>query len=130
MFHYTVETTNSINETIKRLEKNLLEEQFGILWQFDVKAKLMEKGLNFDDEYQVLEVCNPVEAERVLSQNKMIGYFLPCKIVVYADKGKTKLGMPKPSFLINTVTDDDKDLLERAQDIEIRLIACIDKSIS
>ncbi|MCT8139317.1 DUF302 domain-containing protein [Anaerobacillus sp. CMMVII] len=129
MFHYTVETTNSINETIKSLEKNLAEEQFGILWKFDVKAKLLEKGLNFEDEYQVLEVCNPVEAERVLSQNKMIGYFLPCKIVVFADKGKTMLGMPKPSFLINSVTEDDKDLLEMAKDIEKRLIDCINKSM-
>jgi uncharacterized protein (DUF302 family) len=129
MFHYTVETTNSINETITRLEKNLAEEQFGILWQFDVKAKLLEKGLNFEDEYQVLEVCNPKEAERVLSQNKMIGYFLPCKIVVFADKGKTKLGMPKPSFLINSVADNDKELMEMALDIEKRLVACIDKSI-
>ena len=129
MFHYTVETTNSVEETIKNLEMKLKEEQFGVLWQFDIKAKLLEKGLDFQDDYQVLEVCNPVEAQRVLNHNKMIGYFLPCKIVVYADKGKTMLGMPKPSFLINSVAEDDSELQEMAIDIENRLITCLDKSI-
>jgi uncharacterized protein (DUF302 family) len=129
MFHYTVETTNTIEDTISKLEANLKEEQFGILWQFDIQAKLMEKGLDFQDEYRVLEVCNPIEAHRVLSQNKMIGYFLPCKIVVFTEEGKTKLGMPKPSFLINAVIEDDESLMEMANDIEQRLIACLDKSI-
>ncbi|WP_312859713.1 DUF302 domain-containing protein [Peribacillus huizhouensis] len=32
---------------------------------------------------KVLEVCNPNEAQRGFNENKMAGYFLPCKIVVY-----------------------------------------------
>jgi uncharacterized protein (DUF302 family) len=127
MFHYTVETNNTIEETINKLESNLKEEQFGILWQFDIKQKLEEKGLEFDDEYKVLEVCNPHEAKRVLQQNKMVGYFLPCKIVVYRDQGKTKVGMPKPSFLMESM--NDSQLKELAIDIEKRLITCLDKSV-
>ncbi len=127
MFHYTVETANSIEETVSKLETNLKEEEFGILWQFDIKDKLEEKGLEFDDEYKVLEVCNPHEAQRVLQQNKMVGYFLPCKIVVYRDQGETKIGMPKPSFLMETL--NDSQLNELAADIEKRLITCLDKSV-
>ena len=127
MFHYTVETNKTIEEAISSLEESLKEEKFGVLWQFDIKEKLQEKGLDFDQSYRVLEVCNPNEAQRVLSQNKMVGYFLPCKIVVYDDNGRTKIGMPRPTSLIEMVKDD---LLEKlANDIENRLIACIDKSI-
>ena len=127
MFHYTVETNKTIEEAISSLEESLKEEKFGVLWQFDIKEKLQEKGLDFDQSYRVLEVCNPNEAQRVLSQNKMVGYFLPCKIVVYDDNGRTKIGMPRPTSLIEMVKDD---LLEKlANDIEDRLIACIDKSI-
>ena len=63
-----------------------------------------------------------------LSANELVGYFLPFKIVIYQDKqGKTNIGMPKPSTLIEMV--EDESLQEIASDIEKRLIACINKSI-
>ncbi|MEI3614005.1 hypothetical protein [Pseudogracilibacillus sp. SO30301A] len=44
----------------------------------------------------------------------------------YDDEGNTKIGMPKPSALIQMVEDDE--LKEFAKNIEDRLIVCIDKS--
>ncbi|MGP4108725.1 DUF302 domain-containing protein [Virgibacillus sp. L01] len=127
MFHYTVETTESLEQATQSLEQSLKEEKFGVLWQFDVKDTLQKKGFEFNQPFQVLEVCNPEEAQRVLSQNQLVGYFLPCKIVVYEDAGMTKIGMPKPTALIQMV--EDESLNEIARDIENRMIASIDKSI-
>lgn len=127
MFDYTVDTDKNIEEAIQRLENSLKEEKFGVLWKFDIKEKLQEKGLDFNKEFKVLEVCNPHEAQRVLNENQMAGYFLPCKIVVYEDDGKTKIGMPKPSVLISLLNDDK--LQGFAKDIEVRLINCIKNSV-
>lgn len=127
MFDYTVATNKNIKEAISSLEISLKEEKFGVLWMFDIKEKLIEKGLEFDSDYLVLEVCNPHEAERVLKENLLVGYFLPCKIVVYSDNGKTKIGMPRPTALINLVNNEEVKKL--ARDIEERLINCINKSI-
>ncbi|MBN8236264.1 DUF302 domain-containing protein [Halobacillus kuroshimensis] len=127
MFHYTVETEKSVEQAVESLEANLKEEQFGVLWNFDLKGKLNEKGLDFEDDFWVLEVCNPKEAQRVLEQNKMAGYFLPCKMVVYKEQEQTRIGMPKPSSLTQMVNDDL--ILAMAEDIESRLIRCMDKSI-
>ncbi|MCG5103927.1 DUF302 domain-containing protein [Oceanobacillus alkalisoli] len=127
MFHYTVETVKSIEEAIQTLEANLQDEKFGVQWQFNVKETLENKGYNLEKPFTVLEVCNPKEAQNILSANQLVGYFLPCKIVVYEDnQGMTKIGMPKPSALIQMVEDDT--LKEIAADIENRLIACMDKS--
>lgn len=126
-FHYTVETDKSIDETVKALETTLKEEKFGVLWDFDLTAKLQEKGMDFDSPYRVLEVCNPKEADRVLKEDKVIGYFLPCKIVVYEDAGNTKIGLPKPTTLIELANNEK--LTEIATDIENRLIRCIDQAI-
>jgi uncharacterized protein (DUF302 family) len=128
MFHYTVETEKTIEEAILALEASLKEEKFGILWQFDIKDKLQEKGLAFNQAYRVLEVCNPHEAQRVLTQNQLVGYFLPCKIVVYDNKGTTTIGMPKPSQLIKMV--DEETLMELALEVENKLISCIDRSVN
>jgi uncharacterized protein (DUF302 family) len=127
MFHYTVETNKSVAEAISSLEENLMKEKFGVLWNFDVKGKLNEKGLEYDNEFTVLEVCNPKEAQRVLNEEILVGYFLPCKIVVYNVEGKTKIGMPKPSSLIEMV--DNEKLKEIALEIEERLTGCINNSI-
>ncbi|MBU0905202.1 MAG: DUF302 domain-containing protein [Firmicutes bacterium] len=126
-FHYTVETEKSMDEAVKALEASLKEEQFGVLWDFDLTAKLQEKGLDFNTGYRVLEVCNPKEANRVLQEDKVVGYFLPCKIVVYEDEGKTKIGLPKPTTLIELANNDK--LTEIATDVENRLIRSIDQAI-
>ncbi|GGB40129.1 hypothetical protein GCM10011409_17060 [Lentibacillus populi] len=49
------------------------------------------------------------------------------KIVVYDDKGKTKIGMPRPTALMQMT--ENESIVELAQDIEKRLIASIDKVI-
>jgi len=126
MFDYTIETQHTIDEAINRIEESLKHENFGVLWKFDIKGKLQEKGMDFQREFKVLEVCNPKEAYRVLNENNMAGYFLPCKIVVYEENGQTKIGMPRPSSLISLLNDDN--LKKLAKDIEERLIVCIDKS--
>jgi uncharacterized protein (DUF302 family) len=125
MFHYTAETTASIQDAIAALETSLKEEQFGVLWRFNLREKLKEKGFDFERDYVVLEVCNPAEASRVVSGNVLAGYFLPCKIVVYEADGKTKIGMPKPTAFMNMLEDDA--LKSIAADVEVRLIGCIDR---
>ena len=128
MFHYTVETTLTMEEAALKLEENLKEDEFGVLWQFDVKEKLQEKGLDFNDDFLIFEVCNPKEAKEVLSENKLMGYFLPCKIVLYTEEDKTKIGMPKPTEFVKLL--NDQNLEQKAIEIEKRLITCMDKTVS
>lgn len=127
MFHYTVETDKSIDDTIAALESNLKEDKFGVLWHLDLQGKLHEKGLEFDQKYHILEVCNPDEAKRVLTENMLAGYFLPCKIAVYENRGHTKIGMPKPTALIGMM--ESGSLQGIAEDVEKRLVTCIQKSV-
>lgn len=127
MFDYTVSTEKSLEQAIASLEENLKSEGFGVLWNFNLTAKLQEKGMEFNTPYTVLEVCNPKEAQHILSENLLAGYFLPCKIVVYEDDHVIKVGMPKPSSLIEMLQNDDMKAF--ALDIEKRLIDCIDRSI-
>lgn len=127
MFDYTVKTSKSLVDAVRAVEESLREENFGVLWKLDLTAKLKEKGMDFETPYTVLEVCNPKEAQRVLSENLLVGYFLPCKIVVYEDKGTTKIGLPKPTSLIQMIQNDKIQAL--AEDIERRLISSIDKAI-
>lgn len=126
MFHYTVETTKSVDEAVAAVEASLKNHKFGVLWQLDLPSKLQEKGVEFTTPYRVLEVCNPVEAKRVLEQNLHVGYFLPCKVVVYQDAGQTKIGLPKPTAIMGVL--NDPALEDIAKGVETTLIQAIEEA--
>lgn len=126
MFHYTVESTKTVEDAAASLEKNLQTAGFGVLWDFDLQAKLIEKGVEFPEAYRILEVCNPKEAEKVLRRHKAAGNFLPCKITVYEDNGVTYIGMPRPTVLIGFI--EDPELKRIAEDVEKRMQQSIDDS--
>lgn len=125
MFHYTIQVNKSPEQAIAAIQQNLMVEKFSVLFQLNLKEKLQEKGVEFEQTYYILEVCNAIEAKRVLSQNALVGYFLPCKIVVYEENGATQIGLPKPTSLIGFV--EDESLMGIAADIETRLINCLNK---
>ena len=55
-----------------------------------------DKGIAFDEECKVFEVCNPAQAARVLSADMRLNMVLPCRISGFTEKGKTKIGLIKP----------------------------------
>ncbi|QRG70469.1 DUF302 domain-containing protein [Brevibacillus choshinensis] len=126
-FHYTVQSNKTIEAVIESLDAQLKEEQFGILWQLDLTQKLRDKGIeDYTRPFHILEVCNPHEAAKVLSHNELVGYFLPCKIVVYADQSHVHIGLPRPSALIGFL--NSTQLTQIAEDIEQTLIRVIEKA--
>jgi len=125
-FHYSVTTNKTVDEAVAALEVSLQANKFGVLWQLDIPATLQKKGVDFTTPYRVLEVCNPHEAKKVLSQNPLVGYFLPCKIVVYEADGQTHIGMPRPSVLMDVI--HDLALAGIAEEVETSLIQAVNEA--
>ena len=75
-------SSKSCEETAKAVQESSLKHKFGVLTTYDLKAKMNEKGVAFDQECRVLEVCNPAQAARVLKQNMNVSLALPCRISV------------------------------------------------
>ena len=113
---YEKTTEKNLNAAIKSLKDNLKENSFGVLWELNFKDKLEEKGLEFKDDFVVLEVCNPEQAKEVLEKNIHIGYVLPCKMVVRSENGKTYIGMTRPEALIGLF--DSLELKDIAKNVE------------
>ena len=123
---YEKQTNQSVPDAIKKLESTLKEKGFGILWQLNFKDKIQEKGLEFKEDFVVLEVCNPKIAKEVLDKNIHVGYILPCKMVVRSEGENTYIGMASPEVLIGLVSDDLKDL---AKEVETTIKSAIEASI-
>ncbi len=126
-FHYTVTTNKPFDQALKDLEANLAEARFGVLWALDVPAKLQEKGVEFNQPYRILEVCNPVKAKQALETDPMAGYFLPCKMTVYSKDGKTYMGMVRPTMIMDVV--GNPGLRDFAAEVDGTLKGVLDKSL-
>lgn len=121
---YEVKVNKSFDDAVESLKRSLSENKFGVLWELNFKDKLKEKNLDFESNFKILEVCNPVQAKEVLSRNIEVGYFLPCKMVVYEKGSSVHIGMMKPTELIGMLGEDElkgvagevEDVLKRAID--------------
>ena len=127
IFDYTVSSSKNIDELIKSLESAFQDEGFSVLWHFDVKETLHQKGYDYDDEYRILEVCSPATAKELLDETKIAGYFLPCKVVVFESGGKTYAGMPKPTTLFNMI--DHETARHLASEVELQMIKCFENVV-
>lgn len=106
----------TVAETIQVLEGALKERGFGVLWQLNFKDKFAEKGLEYNEDFVVLEVCNPKLAKDVLDQNVQVGYMLPCKMAVRSEGDKTYVGMTNPQALISLVSSDLKEVAKTVEE--------------
>jgi len=120
---YELTTSKSFDEAVTSITKSLEEQKFGVLWKLNFKDKLKEKGIDFDSNFMILEVCNPHKAKEVLTSHIDVGYFLPCKVVVYEEAGSVKIGMMNPETLIGMLGYEDlKNTAKEVQDIMVTAI--------
>ncbi len=104
MIDYTKESQLNVKSAVEKLTKDLMANKWGVLSVIDVKKIFAEKlKLEYDD-YVIMDVCAPSLAQQGLSINKQAGLILPCKIAVYADKGKTKVSLYRPTVALSTAS--------------------------
>ena len=85
------------------------------------------KGLAFKEECKVFEVCNPGQAAKVLSADMRLNMALPCRISVFTEQGKTKLGLIKPVAMLSALSQD-ATLLQVAKEVESATIQMVDEA--
>ena len=46
----------------------------------NVKETLKSKGIDLGNECQIVDICNPIIAEKFLSEDMSLSIIMPCKI--------------------------------------------------
>lgn len=87
---FIVETKKSVEKSVEDLQTEIANQKYGVLYVHNLKETMKKKGVDFLEECQILEVCNPQKANQVLSEDMEMNLVLPCRISVYSEKGKTK----------------------------------------
>ncbi len=121
---YIKETPGSAQEVVERIEKAAADNKFGVLGVHNLKERMRAKGVDFQRECLIVEVCNPAQAKGVLEADMAISTALPCRVSVYEDAGKVKVATLRPAQLLQLF--NHPELAPIAQQVEDTLIRIID----
>jgi uncharacterized protein (DUF302 family) len=125
--YYIAETEKSFEQAAQDLESEVKNLGFGVLHIHNLGETLRSKGVEFDENCKVFEVCNPQQAAKVLSIDMRLNMALPCRISVFTEKGTTKIGLIEPAKMLSGLSDDPT-LLEIAKEVEEKTIQMIDNA--
>ncbi len=123
--YYLVETDKPLNQAADDLAVAVAHHGFGVLHVHDLGAALRNKGIAFAEECKIFEVCNPVQAANVLAADMRLNMALPCRISVFTERGKTKIGLIKPLPMLAALSQD-ATLIQVATDVEEKIIQMVD----
>ena len=125
--YYVVETAKAFDQAAADLEEAIKRLGFGVLHVHDLAATLRSKGIAFEEECKIFEVCNPQQAAKVLSTDMRLNMALPCRISVFTQKGKTKIGLIKPAQMLSALSSDPA-LVQVAKQVEEKTIQMVDEA--
>jgi uncharacterized protein (DUF302 family) len=125
---YVKETNKSIDEVCSKIQEAAAQNKFGVLAVIDLKGKLAAKGVQFGPQCRIIEVCNPVQAKKVLENDMTISSALPCRISVYQEADKVKVVTFRPTTMLNLFGNPSLEpVAKEVEDILLRIIdtACV-----
>ena len=125
--YYIVESSKSFAQASDDLDAAVKRNGFGVLHVHDLGMTLRSKGIDFSEDCKVFEVCNPAQAAKVLATDMRLNMALPCRISVYTERGKTKLGLIKPEAMLGMLSQDAA-LQQVAQEVEAQTIKMVDEA--
>ena len=125
MYHI-VETSKPFEQATADLEVAVKNNGFGVLHVHDLGATLRGKGVAFNEECKILEVCNPVQASKVLAADMRLNMALPCRISVYTENKKTKIGFILPVQMLSALSQDPS-LVRTAKEVEEKILQMVDE---
>ena len=117
-------SNKSVQEVIDSLKEVAPRYKYGIQHIHNVQETLKSKGIDLGNECQIVDICNPIVAEKFLSEDMSLSIIMPCKISVYTQGGDTMIAM---NSLVQLVDDINPDMIEIAQKVQEQLLQIMDE---
>ncbi len=127
--YFIADTTKSFEQASTDLQDAIVVQGFGVLAVHDLGQTLRGKGIEFNENCRIYDVCNPGQAARVLMHHMTLSMALPCRISVFTEGRQTRIGMIRPEGMLQTLCSDP-DVVEVAREVESATKAIIEAAAS
>lgn len=96
---------------------------FGVMHVYNLQETMTKKGVEFDHECLIFEVCQPQQAKKVLEGNMSVCTALPCRISIYEEGGETILAALKPATLLAMFnTPELEGVAQEVEDMIVKIM--------
>lgn len=123
---YIVESSKSFAEVIFDLEPVVQRLGYVVQQSNDIGETLRGRGIDFDEDCAVFDICNYRQTERLLTLDLRLAAILPWRIAVFTENGTTRLGVVRPQCWLAGL-GDGPDLGRLAREIEERIVQIVDE---
>ena len=123
-----VSTNKSVSDVAAALQAAVQANHFGVMQVHNLKETMAKKGVEFEPECMIFEVCQPQQAKKVLDQNMSVSTALPCRISIYEENGKTILATLKPTTLLAMFNTPQLDGI--AREVEDTIVKIMNEAAS
>lgn len=123
---YRVHSNKLLDEIGASLEAAATRHKFGVLAVHDLRETMLKKGVELAMECRIYEVCNPVQAKKVLDNDGAVSTALPCRISVYGSPGNYTLATMRPTEIMKVFGNAQMEPI--AREVEEVVLAMIDEA--
>jgi uncharacterized protein (DUF302 family) len=123
---YRVHSNKLLDEIGASLEAAAARHKFGVLAVHDLRKTMLKKGVELAMECRIFEVCNPVQAKKVLDNDGAVSTALPCRISVYGSPGNYTLATMRPTEMMKAFGNAQMEPI--AREVEEVVLAMIDEA--
>jgi len=125
---YEIATEKELEAIDRALRESAARHSFGIIAVHNLKETMAARGVDFDGECVIYEVCNPHQAKKVLEANGAVSTALPCRISVYRGPHGYRLATLMPTALMKMFASPS--LIPVAKEVEKVLVAMMQDAAS
>lgn len=123
-----IATGKTMQETATALSAAVQDNGFGVMHVHDLKETMSKKGVEFNQECLIFEVCQPQQAKKVLEADMSLSIALPCRISIYRESDQTILATLKPTVLFKMFNQPQLESV--AQDVESSILKIMEQAAS
>lgn len=120
---YKIGSSRPLDEIDQELQESAARHRFGVIAIHDLRDIMKKKGVDLAMECRIYEVCNPLQAKRVLEADGAISTALPCRISVYGAPGDYMLATMLPTQMMKGFDNPDIEPVAReVEEVIIRMM--------
>ncbi len=108
MFTFKVVSDQSIEKIAQNVPAECEKNKFSLLHSYHYHEILESKGFPIKRKAFIYEICQAKLASKMLTTHPEFSIFMPCKIAIYENEGKTIISTMNMEMMLKSVQDNEE----------------------
>jgi len=119
---YIEKSSKSVQEVVEKIQEIISDYKFGVQHIHNVKETLKTKGIEIENECQIVDICSPMIAKQFLEEDMSLSAIMPCKISIYTENNETNIAVNSLTQLVDDINPDLVDIASDAQKVILQIV--------